>query len=335
MNSFVFGLGGGGDVASTYIAIKYLELKGYSSIVGAITWERYVEDPLPGPICKEDLVNSKPINDVITEVYRNSYAVRNGRKVIPQIVHFLNSTKFDKGYSICIKESPKRIAEQIADFSSKMNINLIVGVDAGGDVLAKGCEESLGSPLIDFVMLSSLVELKRMGFNAILATIGAGSDGELDQEYILKRISEIARQDGLIDMKGIDKETAKDMEVILSNVKTEASKIPYEAFKGLYGEIQIRGGLRKVKVTPISSIMFFLDPEVVAKTSPLYYIVKDSTSLEDANRRLNEVGIYTEYDFEKDLYEKFGDSAKDRGLEEIISVRTEGRKRLGGIKISC
>ena len=335
MNSFVFGLGGGGDVASTYIAIKYLELKGYSSIVGAVTWERYVEDPLPGPICREDLVNSKPINDVITEIYRNSYAIRNGKKVVPQIVNFLNSTKFDKGYSICIKESPKRIAEQIADFSSKMNISLIVGVDAGGDVLAKGCEESLGSPLIDFVMLSSLVELKKMGFDVILATIGAGSDGELDQEYILRRISEIARQDGLIDMKGIDKEIAKEFEVILSNVKTEASKIPYEAFKGLYGEIQIRGGLRKVKVTPISSIMFFLDPEVVAKTSPLYYIVKDSTSLEDANRRLNEVGIYTEYDFERDLYKRFGDSAKDRSIEEIINVRNEGRKRLGGLKITC
>ena len=335
MNAFVFGLGGGGDVASTYIAIKYLELKGYSSVVGAVTWERYVEDPLPGPICGEDIVNSKPINDAITEVYRNSYAIRNGVRIIPQIVHFLNSTKYEKGYSICIKEGPKRIAEQIADFSSRMNIRLIVGVDAGGDVLAKGCEESLGSPLIDFVMLSSLVELKKMGYDVLLATIGAGSDGELEQEYILKRISEIARFNGLIDIKGIDKGMERELEIILSYVKTEASKIPFEAFKGLYGEVQIRGGLRKVKVSPVSSVMFFLDPEIVAKTSPLYNIVKDSVSLEDANRRMNEVGIYTEYDFEKDLYKRFGDTARNKSVEEVMSVRNEGRKRLGKLKISC
>lgn len=335
MNTFVFGLGGGGDVVSAYVAIKYLELKGHSSIVGAVTWERYIEDPLPGPICGEDLVNSKPINSAITEVYRNSYAIRNGIKVVPQLVRFLNSTKYEKGYSICIKEGPKRIAEQIADFSSKMNIKLIVGVDAGGDVLAKGCEEGLGSPLIDFVMLASLVELKKMGFDVLLATIGAGSDGELEQEYVLRRIAEIARQNGLIDIKGIDKDIAKELEVILSNVNTEASKIPYEAFKGLYGEIQIRGGLRKVKVTPISSVMFFLDPEIVAMTSPLYHIIKDSTSLEDANKRMNEVGIYTEYDLEKELYKKFGNSARNRSVREIMNVINEGRRRLGHLKITC
>mgnify|MGYP001772504140 CR=1 FL=1 len=335
MNAFVFGLGGGGDIASTYIVIKYLELKDYSNIVGAVTWERYVEDPLPGPICREDLINSKPINSVITEVYRNSYAIRNGLKVVPQLVRFLNSTKYEKGYSICIKEGPKRIAEEIADFSSKMNIKRIIGVDAGGDVLAKGCEEGLSSPLIDFIMLASLVELKKMGFDVFLATIGAGSDGELEQEYILKRISEIARQDGLIDIKGIDKDIEKELEVILSNVRTEASKIPYEAFKGLYGEVQIRGGLRKVKVTPMSAVMFFLDPEIVAKTSPLYYIIKDSTSLEDANKKMNEVGIYTEYDLERDLYKKFCNLVRNINIEDIMSVRNEGRKRLGNLKISC
>ena len=335
MNAFVFGLGGGGDIVSTYIAIKYLELKGYSSIVGAVTWERYIEDPLPGPICGEDLVNSKPINNAMTEVYRNSYAIRNGTKVVPQIVRFLNSTRFEKGYSICIKDGSKKIAEQIADFSSRMDVKLIVGVDAGGDVLAKGCEDGLGSPLIDFVMLSSLVELKKMGYDVLLATIGAGSDGELEQEYILRRISEIARQNGLIDMKGIDKDIEKELGVILSYVKTEASRIPYEAFKGLYGEIEIRGGLRKVKVSPMSSVMFFLDPGIVAKTSPLYNIIKDNTSLEDANRRMNEVGIYTEYDFEKDLYKRFGDTVRNRSVEDIMNVRNEGRKRLGNLKITC
>lgn len=335
MKSFVFGLGGGGDIASTYVAIKYLELRNYSSIVGAVTWERYVEDPIPGPICKEDLVNSNPINMVITEVYRNSYAIRGGQKVIPQLVHFLNATSFERGYSICIRYSPKEIAKGIADFSLKNNIDLIVGVDAGGDVLAKGCEENLGSPLIDFIMLSALVELKEMGFNVILATIGAGSDGELDQDYILKRISEIASNRGLVDIKGIDIYVEKDLEVILSHVKTEASKIPFQAFRGLFGEIVIRNGLRKVKVTPISSIMFFLDPYVVAKTSPLYYIIKDSSSLDDANKRMNEVGIYTEYNFELDLSQMFGRNSANQKIEDIIELRKRGKEKLGKLKLHC
>ncbi|BFH73575.1 DUF1152 domain-containing protein [Sulfurisphaera javensis] len=335
MKAFVFGLGGGGDVASTYIASKYLELRNISSIIGAVTWERYVEDPLPGPICKEDLVNANPVNNIITEIYPSSYAIRKNVKVIPQLVRYIKALKIERGYSICIKEGPVAIADGIEDFSVKNNIKMIIGVDAGGDVLAKGCEESLGSPLIDFIMLSSLVELKKKGFEVILATIGSGSDGELDQEYIMQRIAEIARQDGLIDAKGIDKSMEKDLNLIFSSVVTEASKIPFDAFKGLYGEVQIRNGLRKVKVSPISSIMFFLDPEIVAKTSPLYAVIKDSTSLEDADRRLNEVGIYTEYDFEKDLYEKFGLYAKKRNISEIIKIREEGKTKLGKLKLKC
>ncbi|QGR18396.1 DUF1152 domain-containing protein [Sulfurisphaera ohwakuensis] len=335
MNAFVFGLGGGGDVASTYIVMKYLSLKNISSIVGAVTWERYVEDPLPGPICKEDMKNIVMINDVITEVNQSSYAIRNGLAVIPQLVRFLKAMKIDKGYSICIKYGPKSIAEGIADLASRLNTNFIIGVDAGGDVLAKGCEETLGSPLIDFLMLASLVELENMGFNVLLATIGAGSDGELEQEYILKRISEIARNEGLIDIKGIDKDMERDLEIILSNVNTEASRIPLEAFKGLYGEIPIRNGTRRVKVSPVSSIMFFLDPKKVAYTSPLYDIVKNSSSLDDANRKLNEVGIYTEYNFELDLYAKFGLNARNIDSEKILQIRSEGRRKLGGLKINC
>lgn len=335
MNAFVFGLGGGGDVASTYIVMRYLSLKSISSIVGAVTWERYVEDPLPGPICKEDMKNIVMINDVITEVNQSSYAIRNGLAVIPQLVRFLKAMKIDKGYSICIKYGPKSIAEGIADLASRLNTNFIIGVDAGGDVLAKGCEETLGSPLIDFLMLASLVELENMGFNVLLATIGAGSDGELEQEYILKRISEIARNEGLIDIKGIDKDMERDLEIILSNVNTEASRIPLEAFKGLYGEIPIRNGTRRVKVSPVSSIMFFLDPKKVAYTSPLYDIVKNSSSLDDANRKLNEVGIYTEYNFELDLYAKFGLNARNIDSEKILQIRSEGRRKLGGLKINC
>ncbi|WP_286188937.1 DUF1152 domain-containing protein [Sulfolobus sp. S-194] len=335
MNAFVFGLGGGGDVASTYIAMKYLYLKNISSIIGAVTWERYVEDPLPGPICKEDMKNVVVINDIIAEVNQSSYAIRNGLTVVPQIVRFLKAMKIDKGYSICIKYGPKSIAEGIADLASRLNTNFIIGVDAGGDVLAKGCEETLGSPLIDFLMLASLVELENMGFNVLLATIGTGSDGELEQEYILKRISEIARNEGLIDIKGIDKDMERDLEIILSNVNTEASRIPLEAFKGLYGEIPIRNGTRRVKVSPISSIMFFLDPKKVAYTSPLYDIVKNSSSLEDANRKLNEFGVYTEYNFELDLYAKFGLEARNADSEKILQIRNEGRRKLGGLKINC
>ncbi|MEM0091079.1 MAG: DUF1152 domain-containing protein [Saccharolobus sp.] len=116
-----------------------------------------------------------------------------------------------------------------------------------------------------------------------------GSDGELSYEYFLKRISEIASLKGLIDIKGYDKECSRIVESVLGKVNTEASKIPLDAFNGAYGEISIRNGTRKVFVSPLSAVMFFLDPIKVAETTPLYDLVRGSSSLEEVNKRLNEV----------------------------------------------
>ncbi|MEM4085041.1 MAG: DUF1152 domain-containing protein [Saccharolobus sp.] len=114
-----------------------------------------------------------------------------------------------------------------------------------------------------------------------------GSDGELSYEYFLKRISEIASLKGLIDIKGYDKECSRIVESVLGKVNTEASKIPLDAFNEAYGEISIRNGTRKV--SPLSVVMFFLDPIKVAETTPLYDLVRGSSSLEEVNKRLNEV----------------------------------------------
>ncbi|BCU69008.1 DUF1152 domain-containing protein [Stygiolobus caldivivus] len=328
MKAFVFGLGGGGDVVSAYVAALYLESKGYETILGAVTWERYVEDPVPGPIC--DFENHVRVNDIITELNSRSYSIRLGKVVIPQIVRLMKSTGIPKGYSICIKKGLKDLVKGIEDFSERNNVNLVVGVDAGGDILAKGCEKTLGSPLIDFIMLNVLGNLR---IKSLLATIGAGSDGELEHDYILQRISEIARLGGLKDSKGIDESIAEKLEIVLNDVRTEASRIPYEAFHGLYGRVKIRGGTREVYVTPVSSIMFFLDPKVVISTSPLAQVLKDFSSLDDANRRLNEVGIFTEYDLEKELFARYGTKSSEVEGEDVLRIREEGKKRLGDCKL--
>ncbi|ARM75146.1 DUF1152 domain-containing protein [Acidianus manzaensis] len=323
MKILAFGIGGGGDALSTLIPWTYFRKLGHEVKIGAVIWERYVEDPLPGPICEEDLRNFEKINDSVYLVTDKSYAVRSGRKIVPQLMRVLSLIN-DFGYAICNKNGDIGMAKGLIDLMNKENFDLVVGVDAGGDVLANGDEEGLGSPLIDSISLSCLVKIEK----SMLGIIGAGSDGELEYNYILKRISEIAKIGGLIDSKGIDVDTANLMEKALKIVNTEASKIPLDAFKGLYGEVKIRNGTRKVFVTPVSSIMFFVDPKKLAEISGIYKIVKDSNSLEEANEKFHKHKIYTEYDFEKDLYEKFGLNASNTTKSDIEILRKKGIERI-------
>jgi hypothetical protein len=338
MRVFVFGLGGGGDVVSSLIAYNYMKKLGNNVSLGAVVWERYIVDPLPGPICNNDLINIEKINKNISIVNKNSYAIRGEFKIVPQLVKVVRilSEKGieDKGYSICIKDGVKGTVDALFDLVNKEKIDLIIGVDAGGDVLGKGCEDTLMSPLIDNIVLSALSELKKMGINTILGTIGLGSDGELEHEYLVNRIAEIASLGGLLDIKGIDVETARLLNDVLEHVDTEASRIPLEAFKGFIGKRKIRRGTKEVYVTPFSAVMFLLDPEVVASTNLMYPHLRNTTSLEEVNDIFHNFGVYTEYDFEKDLFEKFGYKSKEVDVEEIIKIRNKGKNRFIK-KIKC
>ncbi|HLI45819.1 MAG TPA: DUF1152 domain-containing protein, partial [Geobacterales bacterium] len=203
-----------------------------------------------------------------------------------------------------------------------------IGVDAGGDMMTRGDEETIMSPLIDAISLAALYILRQVGINAILGVIGCGSDGELGHDYFLKLVSEIARGGGLIDIKGYDLNTASKVKLILEDAESEASRIPLEAFFGLYGEVKIRKNTRNVFVTPASAVMFFLDPVKVFEMNKLAGLVLNASSLDEANMLLNRNSIYTEYDFEKDIFKAFGLNARNIDGETIRKIRTEGKRRL-------
>ena len=47
--ALVLGIGGGGDVVGTLPTSRYLRWLGIRTLVGGLTWERWVNDPEPGP----------------------------------------------------------------------------------------------------------------------------------------------------------------------------------------------------------------------------------------------------------------------------------------------
>src|SRR5580765_5030785 len=47
--SLVIGVGGGGDVVGALAAARFLEFCGLEFVLGGLSWERNVYDPIPGP----------------------------------------------------------------------------------------------------------------------------------------------------------------------------------------------------------------------------------------------------------------------------------------------
>ena len=316
----LFGVGGGGDVVSAAVLGLWLRRYGFITFIGAIAWERFVIDPLPGPLPFDTFYNVKRISDNVIAVTKDTFVIRGSRKIKPQAA-YVSEVINEHVYVVDLWDGVIGYRSGVKKLIEYLGIDAIIIVDVGGDILATGNEDNLWSPLADSMGLACFNSFN----NSVLAVHGLGADGELNPDYLLLRISLIAREGGLLGAKGLTSYEAHLLEKILSKAISEASKIPLLAYKGFYGEYPVRKGTRQVYVTPLQTITFFLDIHVVYKHSPMAPIVDNTNSLEEANSKLNSHGIYTEYNLEKDLLRH---SDKSLDPQNIIHVREKYRNLL-------
>jgi len=316
----LFGVGGGGDVVSAAMLGLWLRRYGFKTFIGAVAWERFVIDPLPGPLPFNTFYNIKRISDNVIAVTKDTFVIRGSRKIKPQVA-YVSEVINEYVYVIDLWSGVNGYRTGISKLIDYLGIDAIIIVDVGGDILATGNEDNLWSPLADSMGLACFNSFN----NSVLAVHGLGADGELDPDYLLSRISLIAREGGLLGAKGLTLYEARLLEKILSKAISEASKIPLLAYKGFYGEYPVRKGTRQVYVTPLQTITFFLDIHIVYKHSPMASIIDNTDSLEEANSKLNSLGIYTEYNLEKDLLRH---SDKPLDPQNIIHVREKYRNLL-------
>ncbi len=316
----VFGAGGGGDAAGTVHLYLKLKRLGANPIIGSIVWERFVVDPVPGPITIEELVNAEPLGWSAALVTGETYALRYGREVRPQLARVAGILGI-KALAIDAGKGAEGVAEALRLAAEHLGVEAVIAVDVGGDALARGCEDSLWSPLADSVSLAGLLS---SGIPGLLAVHSPGADGELPRETVLKYIAEIASKNGLIGVYGLTLEEADLLSRVMEVVVSEASKIPFQAFKGEYGVRAIRQGTRKVIVDPSMTVTYLLDAEVVASTTPLPRLVEGTRSIAQARGALNAACIYTELDLELDLSRL----AETGETLDLIQLRKSGIERL-------
>lgn len=190
----IIGLGGGGgDAVGSSITYNLALGEEKEATLGAVLWERYVSDPVPGPPIRiQELQNSETLGNYLAIVNGDTYAIREGRHVIPQIANVLGVIK-DDGLGISISGPVINVAREISEYVSKYGFDAVIGIDVGGDALALGSEDELYSPLADSYSVAILTKVQDYtGIPVVLGVAGPGVDGELNRDYVLMRISQLA-----------------------------------------------------------------------------------------------------------------------------------------------
>ena len=299
-HSLVIGIGGGGDVAGALATARFLEFCGLQFVLGGLSWERRVFDPLPGPRMLSEVDNVRVLHQYAWMANCETRTKGGVYFAESRMAAFLAKEVL----LIDISGGVKGVVAGLERAIKELNTDLLVGVDVGGDSLAKGAEPGLRSPLADSVMLAAFVELEKRGYRTLWGVFGYGSDGELTVDEIEAALSSLAGAGGLLGAWSLTHKTAAELEAAIKTVPTEASAIPVQGFRGASGESEIRDGSRRVKLTPLTALTFFMSASKLFDTlSRPAQAVYSSSSLDQANDALHEIGIKTELDAERECYQ--------------------------------
>jgi hypothetical protein len=291
----VLGIGGGGDVVGALAIARLCESLGTPSVLGGVAWERFAVDPRPGP---------RPVEEIRGgELLDGSAVVADAGTSTDDGIAFAEAgvARHLGAHTVLIDvtRGAAGAARGIAAAMERLRCDLLVGVDVGGDVLGRGNEPGLASPLCDAVMLAAMLDATRTK-STLLGVIGAGCDGELSPEQVLDRVAALGRAGAWLGTWGIGPAVARELERAAERVPTEASLQVARCARGETGAVPIRGGRRRVELGPVGALAFFFDAVAAVEELPLARAVAGSESIDAARSSLSELGVRTELDYERE-----------------------------------
>jgi hypothetical protein len=296
-HALVVGVGGGGDVVGALASARFLEFCGLRFTLGGLPWERFVHDPSPGPRRLVEIENARIIHPQAWMVNGTTHTHTGIRFAETEMAALY-------GWEVLHIDICEGVPGAVAGIEAAvatLGTDLLVGVDVGGDSLARGGEPGLRSPLADAVLLAAFNELEKRGYQTLWGVFGYGSDGELTTDEIEYALAQVAKAGGLLGAWALTPQVVSELEDVVEKVPTEASAIPLRCARGAWGKGSIRYDERYVKLTPLTTLTFYLSPSALFHSIALpAQAVASATSLEEANDALHQLGIKSELDLERE-----------------------------------
>ena len=136
-------------------------------------------------------------------------------------------------------------------------------VDVGGDVLARGDEPGLRSPLCDAIMLAAAARLAAAGTPVLLGVFGVGCDAELTLRGGAGPGWPMWPPPASCAVLAVSRRwSASRLEECIELVPTEASAQAVRAFRGVRGPVSIRDGRRSFELSTVAALTFYLDASI-------------------------------------------------------------------------
>lgn len=291
MRTLYVAAGGGGDAVGALLARRALgDTDERPPLVTTCAWERLRIDPVPGPRARTDFTGLGLVGGEPCEVLPTSDTTPPGRSVLPRLAETSGARIFLHDFEV----GAVGLTGQLQSLAASLGVGQLVVVDVGGDIIARGSEPGLRSPLADSLALSAALET---GIPTSVATLGPGADAELPEGDVLGLLTSV----GAAIVGHITESDVHALQSVLLWHPTEASALVAAGAEGVRGNVAMRRGRTPVPISDHTNEVWLIR-DALQEWFPLAQALQATSCLADAEGVMREVAV-NEIDFERKVAE--------------------------------
>ncbi|MFK4064244.1 DUF1152 domain-containing protein [Streptomyces sp. NPDC029674] len=277
--------GGGGDaVAAAVVDAALYGGSGSPAVILTYAWDRLLVDPVPGPRGPGDLTGLTPLTRSVWAVPPTARPIAPAGSTLPRLASELPHTFA----LIDPQHGAEGIAHQITSLVHHLNPESIDLLDVGGDILAKGDEPTLRSPLADALTLSACSQLKA---HVRLLVAGPGLDGEIPAEDLTARMGP--------PVLTFTSNHIAPISSVLEWHPSEATGMLAAAARGVRGLCEVRDAGLAVPLTDQSATLHEAPLHQALHRNKLARALLTTRTLAQAEQYSREICGYSEIDYER------------------------------------
>lgn len=248
-------------------------------------WDRLLPDPVPGPKGPADFTGLRPLTRGVRTVPADAAPIAPARSTLPGLAAALPQTfaLTDPHHGV------EGIIRQLEELVRHMEPDTVDLLDVGGDILARGDEPTLRSPLADALTLAACCELNHP---VRLLVAGPGLDGELPADALRDRLGPVALT--------LTPEHATPISSVLAWHPSEAAALLAATARGTRGRCELRDAGPPVPLTDESPLVHEADLDEALSRNQLARALLATENLHQAEQYAREICGFSELDHARD-----------------------------------
>ncbi|MFJ9966448.1 DUF1152 domain-containing protein [Streptomyces avermitilis] len=284
MTRLIVAAGGGGDAVAATMLHAALYGDEDRAVILTYAWDRLLIDPVPGPRGPANFTGLEPITPSVWTVPAGARPIAPAGSTLPRLAAELPHTfaLIDPHHGT---EGLTRQLEELVDHLAPESIDLL---DVGGDILARGDEPTLKSPLADALTLAACCQVNAP---VRLLLAGPGLDGELPLDDLRGLLGTL-----------VHTFTAKDVDTISSVLEwhpSEATGMLAATARGVRGTCEVRDAGLPVPLTDEGPTLHEVDLDEAVSRNQLARAIMATESLDEVEAHSREICGYSEIDYER------------------------------------